>query len=324
MYILGLDCGGTSSQALLTTTSGQILGSGRGGPANYTSNGVEGVVASVTQATQQALKESKLDLSQIHSAGVVLALGVSGASRPPDIVDLTQAFQREGFPHVVVRHDATIAQLGALSGADGVIVIAGTGSIAYGVSGLQRSRVGGWGYILGDEGSALWIAVQALRQVMWGHDGRAPRDLKLEEVALEYFQISQVEQLVPIIYRTPIDRGFIGGFSKTVTGLASQGHKNCQDILAQAGQQLGRLAVAALKNLDLIGEPGRVGACGGVFAAGDYLILPMQEELNRAGAKQIVSLPDFDPVVGAVLLGAQALNLDLERVVAELGSSLTK
>lgn len=324
MYILGLDCGGTSSQALLTTTSGRVLGSGGGGPANYTVNGVDGVVASVSQAIQQALVESKLGLSQILESGVVLALGVSGASRPPDLLDLTQAFQKEGFPHVVAQHDATIAQLGALSGADGVIVIAGTGSIAYGVKGQNSARVGGWGYLLGDEGSALWIALRALQQVMWGYDGRTSPDLELELAAQAYFQVSKVEYLVPTVYRIPLNRGFIGGFSKTVTALASEGHELCRTILTQAGQELGRLAVAALAQLDLLGAEGRVGACGGVFSAGDCIVQPMQEQLKQQGAKQIVTLPDFEPVVGAVLLGAQALHLNLDSVVVELRNSLTK
>lgn len=322
MHILGLDCGGTSSQALLTTTSGRILGSGRGGPANYTVNGVDGVLASVHQATKEALQGTNLELDQLQSAGVILALGVSGASRPPDLINLTEAFQKEGFPHVIVKHDATIAQLGALSGEDGVIVIAGTGSIAYGVRDTRSARVGGWGYLLGDEGSALWIALRALQQVMWGYDGRVPQDPILEEAAVKYFKISQVEQLVPTVYQTPLDRGFIGGFSKTVTALASEGHKTCQTILAQAGRELARLAVAALTKLDLLEVEGRVGACGGVFAAGEYLIPFMQAELEESGGKQVVSLPDFEPVVGAVLLGAQALNLPLTELVKELRRSI--
>ena len=73
-------------------------------------------------------------------------------------------------------HEATIALFGALGGADGVVVIAGTGSIAYGLNGSKSSRIGGWGYLLGDEGSAFWIALCALRQGMQGYDGRAPLD----------------------------------------------------------------------------------------------------------------------------------------------------
>lgn len=322
MHILGLDCGGTSAKALLTTTRGEILGTGRGGPANYMVNGVEGVVASAKQAIYQALQESALDLLALQASGVILAMGVSGASRPPDLITLTEAFEQEGFPLVIVTHDATIAQLGALSGADGAIVIAGTGSIAYGIKGEQVARVGGWGYLLGDEGSALWISLQALQQVMWGYDGRAVLDPSLEQAVLKYFQLDKIEQLIPTIYRAPIDRGFIGGFSKTITQLAIEGHLASQRILAQAGTQLARLGVATLQKLELLNVEGRVGACGGVFAAGSYVLDPMQTELEKFSTKQVVTLPDFEPVVGAVLLGAQRLNLNLPEIVANVQRSI--
>lgn len=322
MYILGLDCGGTSAQALLTTTSGQILGSGRGGPANYTVNGVEGVVASSLQAVTEALEPSNRKLVDVQNSGVILALGVSGASRPPDLINLTRAFEQEGFRHVIVKHDATIAHLGALSGADGVIVIAGTGSIAYGTRGQESARVGGWGYLLSDEGSALWISLQALRRVMWSNDGMISPDPLLETEAIKYFQVSRVEQLVTTVYRNPIDRGLIGGFSKTISKLAVSGHEPSREILKQAGRHLGLLAVAALKKLELLETTGRVGACGGVFAAGNYILAPMQAELEKAGSKQIVTLADFEPVVGAILLGAQTLDLDLTKIVANLGGSI--
>lgn len=322
MYIVGLDCGGTSSQALLATRYGQILGRGQGGPANYQVNGVEGVVASVTEAIGQALRDIELELSQLKEKGVVLALGVSGASRESEIQTLTRAFQQEGFPDVVLNHDASIALLGALSGSDGVAVISGTGSIAYGQRGERSSRVGGWGYILGDEGSAYWIALQALHQVMQGYDGRLPEDPLLREAVCQYFEIVKPDALIPIVYKSPINRGYIGGFSKIVTTLAKDGHQRSQSILAQAGRELGRLALASLTRLELTDLPGRVAACGGVFAAGEWILAPMQETIKQQAPEQILTLPDFEPVVGAVLLGIKHLHMDVQSTVVELRKSL--
>lgn len=322
MYILGLDCGGTSSQALLTNKSGQVLGRGRGGPANYTVNGIEGVLASVSQAIGESLQESQLDLVALKCQGVVLALGVSGASRDSDLVSLTQAFHQEGFRHVIVQHDASIALLGALSGADGVVVIAGTGSIAYGIRDNTTCRVGGWGYLLGDEGSAFCIALKALRRVMWGYDGRAPQDQTLEKAVLQYFEISQVQELIPVVYQAPLNRGFIGGFSKSVTALANNGHILSRKILAQAGCELGRLALATIKELALTETQGRVGACGGVFAAGRWVLTPMQEQIWLDAVGQTLTLPDFEPVVGAVLLGTKYLDLNVTEIIGGIRQSL--
>ena len=197
MYILGIDCGGSSTEALLTTQGGRVLGYGQGGPANYTVNGTSGVVQSVLTAVRGSLEQSGLQLENLHQRGVVLALGVSGAGRSAEQVQIRRALESEGFAQVVVAHDAVIALLGALSGADGVVVIAGTGSVAYGVNGGRSHRVGGWGYLLGDEGGAVWIALKALQQVMWGYDGRLTEDETLLQAAKVYFGISEPMELIP-------------------------------------------------------------------------------------------------------------------------------
>lgn len=314
MYILGIDCGGTSTKALLTTVEGGIVGRGQGGPANYTVDGVDGVAKSVLEGVRGCLGPTPLDLSALHQEGVFLALGVSGAGRETETETVKEAFHSLGFEHVVVAHDAIIALLGALGGADGVAVIAGTGSIAYGLRDGQSGRAGGWGYLLGDEGSAFWMGIRALQQVMHGYDGRVLGDQDLQQAACDYFQVQGVAELVPLIHKIPIDRGLIGGFSREITSLANGGHSLCQEILAGAGRQLGQLAVAVLSKLELLEVEGRVGACGGVFSAGDPILVPMQEEIHRRAPGQILTLPDFEPVVGAVLLAARHFKLDLDRI----------
>ena len=318
MYILGVDCGGTSTKALLTTFDGCIVGRGQGGPANFTVNGVDGVLSSTFEATEQCLKEAGLDLPALRENGVLVSLGVSGAGREKESVAMRQALQDSGFDRVTVTHDGHIALSGALGGSDGVVVIAGTGSIAYGIHQERSSRVGGWGYLLGDEGSAFWVALQALQQVMWGYDGRGVQDQVLLEAVFAYFGLTQVEELIPIIYRNPLDRGFIGGFSKEISLLADQGHLLSRNILQEAGRQLGRLAVAALVELGLLELQGSVGACGGLFAAGDWVLVPMQAEIHRSAPHQTLILPKFEPVVGAVLLAAKHFELDIDRIITGL------
>ena len=322
MYILGIDCGGSSTEALLTTQDGRVLGYGQGGPANYTVNGTTGVVQSVLTAVRGSLEKSGLQLENLHQRGVVLALGVSGAGRSAEQVQIRRALESEGFAQVVVVHDAVIALLGALSGADGVVVIAGTGSVAYGVNGGRNHRVGGWGYLLGDEGGAVWIVLKALQQVMWGYDGRLTEDETLLQAAKVYFGIGEPMELIPLIYKTPLDRGLIAGFSTVIGKLAQEGHAAAQEILVDAGRQLGRLAVAALQELGLAEAKGRVGACGGVFSAGQWVLEPMAEEIRRAAPDQTLTLADFKPAAGAVFLAARHLGLDLPSVAAGLGESL--
>ena len=322
MYILGVDCGGTSTKAMLTTVQGCVLGRGKGGPANFAVNGVEGVLKSTFEAVDQCLQQGGLDRPALQKQGVFLSLGVSGAGREGEREEIGQALQALGFPQYVVVHDGRIALSGALGGSDGVVVIAGTGSIAYGVYQGRSSRVGGWGFLLGDEGSAFWVALRALQQVMWGYDGRGKQDDVLLEAVFDYFGLAQVEELIPIVYRQPLDRGFIGGFSRNVSLLATQGHRPSLTILEEAGRQLGRLAVAALAELELLSKPGLVGACGGLFAAGDSVLVPMQDEIHGRAPHQTLILPQFEPAVGAVLLAAEYFGLDLARIRSSFEDSL--
>ncbi|NMB19847.1 MAG: hypothetical protein GX979_03190 [Firmicutes bacterium] len=324
MYILGVDCGGTSTKALLTTYNGRIIGQGKGGPANLAVNGVEGILQATFEALAKCLEGSGLDLPALRTHGVFLSLGVSGAGREQERSVIQQAVEDVGFDKAMVSHDAHIAQSGALGGADGVVVIAGTGSIAYGVYQGRSSRVGGWGYLLGDEGSAFWVALRALQQVMWGYDGRARQDQVLLKAVFDYFGLAQVEELIPIVYRVPLDRGFVGGLSREISTLAAQGHPFSRDILQEAGRHLGSLAAAALTELQLLGGPGSVGACGGLFAAGDVVLLPMQREIQRSAPEHFVVLPKFEPVVGAVLLAAKELKLDMEGMIIGLERSLSE
>ena len=321
MYILGLDCGGTASKALLATGDGHVLGYGDGGPANYVVNGVDGVVRSALQAMQGCLTQV-LGSSCPAGSRCLSGPGCVGGWTRAGMNDVQQAFQTVGFDQVVVSHDAAIALLGALGGADGVVVIAGTGSIAYGLEKEQSTRIGGWGYLLGDEGSAFWIALRALQQVMWGFDGRTRQDPILYGAVQEYFEVSDAAQLVPLLYQTPLNRGNIGGFSKEITRLAHQGHGFSQEVLAEAGRQLGNLAVAALRNLGLVEKKGRVGVSGGVFAAGQWVLPFMQEQIWQVAPNQTLTLPDFDPAAGAVLMAARHFQLDMERVAAGLRRSL--
>jgi len=320
MYLLGIDCGGTSTEALLTTLEGRVLGRGHGGPANYTVNGVSGVLRSVREAMRGCWAQSGLEEAEAVPQ-ITLAIGVSGAGRPSEHAELPEAFHPEGFTRVVVAHDAHIALLGALSGTDGVAVIAGTGSIAYGIHGERSHRVGGWGYLLGDEGGAFWIALQALRRVMRAYDRRLPEDQVLLEAVKSYFNVVDPSELIPLIYKTPLDRGYIGGFSKTIGTLADQGHGASQEILADAGRQLGRLAVSALAELGLTKTEGRVAACGGVFSAGRWVLVPMEEEIRLAAPRQRLTLPDFNAAAGAVFLAARHLCLELSPVAEGLRES---
>jgi len=144
-----------------------VLGEGLAGPANIRL-GLETSLAAVRQATDQCLQQAGLSSADLPRVTACLAL--AGASEPAALA----AAQAQEFPfgHTTITTDANAACVGAHGGRDGGVIICGTGSIAWAALKGRRYRLGGWGLIVSDEGSGAWLGREALRQVLWAHDGR--------------------------------------------------------------------------------------------------------------------------------------------------------
>src|SRR5690606_11448844 len=179
--VLAVDGGQSSSLALVATTDGQILGAGPGGPANHyhEPGGPERLRRAMTDSTLAALEAAGQTPEQITHA----VLGMTGA------MEQAQALVQELLPHASVHsyHDSVTALAGASVARPGVVVIAGTGAVAYGrLTDGREALAGGWGYIMGDEGSGHDIGINALRAITQAADGRGAPTL-LSEVAPEHF-----------------------------------------------------------------------------------------------------------------------------------------
>jgi glucosamine kinase len=165
--LLGVDGGATQCRARLTGASGAKLGEATGGPANIRF-GLEQSFAAILDATRQCLRQAGLgdrDLSRI-----VACLALAGASEPTDLA----AAQRYDHPfaRLLVTADAHAACVGAHRGRDGGVIVVGTGTVGWAEVNGRHHRVGGWGLPISDEGSGAWLGCEALRAVLWAHDGR--------------------------------------------------------------------------------------------------------------------------------------------------------
>jgi glucosamine kinase len=164
---LGVDGGATQCRARLADRSGRLLGEGTSGPANIRL-GLDAGFASVLDAARQCLAEARLSE---HAMGRITAcLALAGATEPTELA----AARSRGLPfsHTVIVSDAHAACVGAHRGNDGGIIIAGTGSVGWAIVDGRQHRVGGWGLMLSDEGSGAWLGREAMRRVLWAHDGR--------------------------------------------------------------------------------------------------------------------------------------------------------
>jgi glucosamine kinase len=179
LLFLGVDGGGTGCRARLADWGGTVLGEGVAGPANVRVN-LEESIRSVREAAGQCLAQAGASFAD----PVVACLALAGASEPREAAAALAAC-RDLFRRAIVTTDAHAACVGAHAGADGGIVIIGTGSIGWAVEGGRSVRVGGWGFPLSDEGGGACLGAEAVRRTLWAHDGRMAWTPLLRSVSAE-------------------------------------------------------------------------------------------------------------------------------------------
>ena len=192
--LLAVDGGQTSTLALVATRSGEIIGVGQAGPANHIHEpgGYERQRLALETAVQTALNAVGQPLSAVSHACV----GLSGAR------DVSVTIARSLMPHVEVQveKDMVTALAGASDARPGIIVIGGTGSVAYGQNAAgETALAGGWGYLMGDEGSGYDIGLQALRAACQAQDGRGPATT-LQQLILAHFDMPDLHEVHRHIY----------------------------------------------------------------------------------------------------------------------------
>jgi N-acetylglucosamine kinase-like BadF-type ATPase len=302
-YFLGIDGGGTKTHAVITDASFKVIGEAFGGASNPLRVGLEEAVASIDQAVSEACLRAGIETSDILSACAAIA----GINHPIHYHTMKDALaDRLRLNHLELVTDARAALQGALDGQPGVVLIAGTGSIAMGMNDeSQQARSGGWGPTLGDEGSGYDIARQALKAVISSFDGRAPKTLLTERICKK-LGIASASDLPGVIYNSDSEAVEIASLAGIVAEAATEGDQTAQDILARAGRDLSELVVSVIKKLGLESKSFRVACVGSVFKSGDCILGPLGEAVLRVAPKAEVGPPLFPPTIGAVKL-AQAL-----------------
>jgi glucosamine kinase len=167
ILILGLDGGGTRSRARLCTYAGRLVAEAVSGPANLRL-GLEPSFSSVSNAARQCL--DRAGMADQSLSRIVACLALAGASEPGHLEAAKR--HRHPFRAALITTDAHAACIGAHDGKDGGVIIAGTGAVAWALLKGKTYRIGGWGLPISDEGSGAWIGSEALRRVLWAHDGR--------------------------------------------------------------------------------------------------------------------------------------------------------
>jgi N-acetylglucosamine kinase-like BadF-type ATPase len=296
IHVLGIDAGGTKTVCQLADEQGTMIAEARGGGANLQAVGE----LEVEKVLHHVMEDAIGDRAIVPDA---ICLGIAGVDRPDDAALVRGIMKRIGYKaRVLVVNDALVALEAGAPGQAGVVIISGTGSISYGRNdeGLA-ARSGGWGYVLGDEGSGYWIGRAALRAVLRAADQRG-KETALTGLLLKRFGISRPQELIHEVYHTNLKPAAIGTLAQCVHQAFTEGDEVATGILRGAANELEWSAISVARRLGLIGHRFPFILAGGIFKAVPWLDAELSRRLPIAAPDSTVRLLDREPATGAVLL----------------------
>jgi N-acetylglucosamine kinase-like BadF-type ATPase len=322
-YFLGVDGGGTKTAFLILDGEGRVCGRHAEAGSYHIQIGLEGLRALLERGVSTVIKNAGLQRDALtHTFFGLPAYGEDSR--------ITSAIDR--LPEAILGHmrytcgnDMVCGWAGSLACADGINIVAGTGSICYGERGGQSARAGGWGELFGDEGSAYWIAVQGLNAFSRMSDGRMARGPLHAIIREEYGVVDDLD--VSGLF-TGGTRDAIAAVSRLVSLAAAAGDEAAQQTLNSAARELAKLVAATSRALGQHSTQSiLVSYSGGVFAAGDQILMPFARELSAADSAGAFNLikPILDAATGAALYAAKLSDQSVvQRIRDGLRNSVTR
>jgi glucosamine kinase len=311
--VLGVDGGGSRTRCWVVDGLGRVAGQAVAGPSNYQSVGAATAGTSLRQAVGEALAAAGVTPGHVAAACFALA----GCDRPADRLVLEPLLEPLAPRAVrIVVSDAVAAWAGATGMRPGVVVAAGTGSVAYGRGPTGReARAGGWGPVFGDEGSGYDLVRRAVTAVLRGYDGRGP----LTALAETILAAAGVDEPADLLYRFPAGGaapGDLAALVPAVLAAAARGDAMATALVEAAGEELCALAEAVARRLGMRWGDAAVHGTGGLLQTDS----PVRRALDRALRRRLgVPLRPclHPPVAGAVFLAWQACGRDVDTLVRQ-------
>ncbi|MGN7360452.1 N-acetylglucosamine kinase [Paenibacillus sp. SAF-054] len=336
--LLAVDGGGTKCLAVFADAEGRMLASGRAGSCNYQGVGREAAARELTRAIREAKRQLAVGDRDVSTASL---LGLFPTDQPPaseedvplqvncavfGLAGLDTAYDRriiEELVHealagtqvqadrVVVENDGVAALLGASGGDPGILIIAGTGSIVYGINAKGDSaRAGGWGHRVGDEGSGYWIGKQAIRTALRGYDGRGAAS-PLTDKLLQHLKLKSVEELFNWAYSAAYSVDKTAELSRLVGEAAEEGDVPARQILEAAADELFLGAQAVMQKLGLSVDeaPFAVILQGGVLQHNPVVRRRLAERIAALSPHARVDEAKREPIYGVIGQGKRLLDL---------------
>ncbi len=302
-YFIGVDGGASKTAALVVDEKGNALGRGLAGASNHLRVGIETATRNIERAVNIALVEAGIAIRDIEYA----YCGIAGSDHPvhrQDVIDALRIFFPRG--NFIVDTDARIALTGAVGFGGGIVIISGTGSVAFGRNATKdEARAGGWGPTLGDEGSGFWIAREGLSAIVRAHDGRGFAT-KMTDLLCNEYDMCRPDDLPRFVYAATTHVDDIARYGKLVINAAEGGDVVASEILARGGSELAECVLAIARKLHMTDTEFPVAYVGGAFHAGDLLLSPMRLRLLRDAPGATLLPPRHTPVEGAAMMAMHA------------------
>lgn len=301
-FFVGVDGGGTKTEAVTCDPSGRVLCTLTGPSTNPRAIGFPQAVSNLDRLLKELL--DRPEFNSLSCAGI--CLGLAGVDLPEEKEQFISSMeqlrtQRGDHFRITVTNDAEIALMATLEQNYGLIAISGTGSIVYGITrGGNRYRVGGWGHLLGDEGSGYSIGLNTLRAVMYSFDGLDP-DTLLTDYLLEAYGWKTITELKSYIYQDHIRKSEIASFARYCIQASQQGDSAAEAIINREAAALARQSAALICKNDEFSE-GHLVASGSIFKHSELFLARFQQQLHEVWPGVTVHSSRQTPAYGAAQL----------------------
>jgi N-acetylglucosamine kinase-like BadF-type ATPase len=304
-YLIGFDCGATKTECAVANIKGNILYTTTGGAANFLINGTAGTLKIILSLLKDCIKNSNTDYSEIEE----IVIGAAGAGRKEDAKSLKNSlleiFSAEGIEikSLTVVSDAQIALEGAFPNKAGCILIAGTGSIIYGKDEKGNIyRAGGFGRLIGDEGSGFSIGRKGLQAAAKYFDGRGDETL-IAKLIEEKYSIKTADELITKIYKENFD---IASVAQVVLTAAENGDNTALKILNEESEELIQHIKTIMKqmNVDMLS----ISFTGSLISNKNIYSDMLRDKINTFLPTVKIVKPEHSPIEGAILLAKGTLN----------------
>ncbi len=300
-YFIGIDGGGTSTSVLIQNNRGELLSRAYCGCSNV--NVID--KDEISNDIGCCIKNELISKGLRKDKCLALCMGMAGAGNEKNKKIYSDIIKSTGISgRIIITNDAHIALRGAV-GENGIILISGTGSICYGASGKKSKRIGGWGHLLGDEGSGYAVGIKIIKRIVLEYEGKGEKTV-LRDCVFDALGINDLDGLISFVYDSKTTKREIAALAKCCCECAKHDDHSAIEILEEAAGDLSEMVKKVYSSL-FAQSKCELAYSGGLIENCDYLYEILGEKIRGISKKITVVEKKYDPVIGAILL-AQDLN----------------